>query len=88
MSYGRFKDYRPRQCVFIGTTNKKRYLLDATGNRRFEPMKVNKPIDVALIKADREQLWAEAAHREAEGEGVSVCQLNCGRWRRRRKMRG
>lgn len=65
--YGKgFLEY-PRQCVLIGTTNERDYLRDATGNRRFWPVRCTKA-EVEWIIKNREQLWAEAAAREADGE--------------------
>jgi predicted P-loop ATPase len=57
--YGRRVIERPRGCIFIGTTNESGYLKDATGARRFLPVKATK-IDIEGLQRDRDMLWAEA----------------------------
>lgn len=70
-SYGRGFVKRPRQCVFIGTTNSTDYLRDPTGNRRIWPVPCTKA-DEGWLLANRVQLWAEAADREAAGEALWI----------------
>jgi len=58
-----------RQCVLAGNMNPdgNGYLLDATGNRRFWPVRVGQ-IDIEAVKRDRDQIWAEAMHCWLRGD--------------------
>lgn len=53
-------DY-PRRCVFAGTTNRDDWQADDTGARRFLPLAVRE-VNLDFIRAQREQLFAEAVH--------------------------
>ncbi len=61
MAYDRRTSEFPRQCVFWGTTNDKKYLKDPTGNRSYWPVIVEfDTIDTDGVAAERDQLWGEA----------------------------
>ncbi|PBJ83720.1 virulence factor [Lysobacteraceae bacterium NML93-0399] len=55
------RSYR-RECVFAGTTNEHEYLKDATGGRRFLPVRTDGEVKIDGIRELRDQLWAEAVH--------------------------
>lgn len=58
----KFKEFRtvfPRRLVFWGTSNRRDFLTDPTGNRRFAPV-ITTGCNRAAIERDRDQLWAEA----------------------------
>lgn len=54
----------PRRCIFVGTVNDRQYLRDLDENRRFPIIPVTKELDYSELKAEREQLWAEAMFEE------------------------
>lgn len=72
LSYERDAKSYPRTCVFGGTTNEigQAYIVDITGARRFWPTHVGeiRPINIPLLRQDRDQLWAEAVEAYDNGE--------------------
>lgn len=70
-AYGRLPIEQPRQFIIVGTTNSSTYLTDSTGNRRFWPVRV-KQFDIEWLKENRDQIWAEAAHREEQKESIRL----------------
>jgi hypothetical protein len=71
LAYGKLPVERPRQWIPWGTANNDTYLRDQTGNRRFWPAKINH-CDIPKLKADLQQLWGEAATREAAGASIRL----------------
>lgn len=74
-AYGHHTKTHPRQCVFIGTTNRYEFLRDSTGNRRFWPVdvhpeKASKDIFDDLTPQEVDMLWAEACVIESSGEAL------------------
>lgn len=65
--YERHPEDRPRQCVFVGTSNTLDFLpLDRTGNRRFAPIMIHaERVEKHILADEREsrdyikQLWGE-----------------------------
>lgn len=59
-AYARVNALYPRRAVFAGSTNKKEFLRDPTGNRRFWPVDVSTRLDLKLLRSLRDTLWAQA----------------------------
>lgn len=71
-AYARTTQVNKRQCVFIGTTNEGDFLNDSSGNRRFNPIDVNKNRVTKDIFHELDpivdQIWAEATVLYNKGE--------------------
>jgi predicted P-loop ATPase len=68
-AYGRRPARVPRQFIGAATTNKTDYLTHE--ERRILPVRIKRFLLEAL-RRDRDQLWAEAAHYEAQGEPITL----------------
>lgn len=69
-AYARRAATYKRRCIVVGTVNNLNgYLRDATGNRRFWPIRVTSKLDRDLLAPDYiEQIWAEAKKAYEAGE--------------------
>jgi putative DNA primase/helicase len=61
-AYARLAQKFPRQCIFVGGTNRDDWQKDETGGRRFLPIKITRIINNDWVQENRDQLWAEAVH--------------------------
>lgn len=73
-AYGRVTMKHKRQCVFFATTNKRDFLNDPSGNRRFNPIAVRSPKITKHVINDLphevDQIWAEAMQLYKKGENL------------------
>src|SRR5262249_45497706 len=70
-AWARVAEMVPRQFVFGATVNRAEFLIDDTGNRRFWVAAVGQTRENEL-RRDRDQLWAEAAHLEDQGQPHTI----------------
>jgi hypothetical protein len=68
-AYGRMRVDMKRRGIFVATTNDDVYLKEH--DRAFWPIATGR-IDLERLKADRDQLWAEAATCEARGDSIAL----------------
>lgn len=73
-AYGRFTINWPRQSIMLGTSNRKDFLTDETGNRRFFPVDIGVINPLKSVFTELEpvigQIWAEAVIRWRMGESI------------------
>jgi predicted P-loop ATPase len=72
--YREFATNYPRRFLIVGTTNDEEFLPSDTEHRRWLPLHTS-GVDVPAIRADKEQLWAEALVRW-DMDGVAWAQLD------------
>lgn len=74
LAYERASVEVPRQFIIIGTTNTLTgYFKDFSGSRRFWPVRVEQ-FDLEGLRSVRDQLWAEAVHKERHGASIRLDQ--------------
>jgi hypothetical protein len=78
--YARGIEQLERSCVIVGTTNRRDFIKDPTGNRRFPIISI-KRVEIGWLQDHRDAIWgsALAAYRAGERwhyEGEEINQLN------------
>lgn len=66
--YARVQENHQRRFVVCGTTNRKEFLRDETGSRRFMPVEIKKRIDLDEVRKIRDGVLAEAKGLVLAGE--------------------
>ncbi len=68
-AYGRVEDVEHigRTAVYWHIGNNDHLLTSEEGNRRFAPMKLKGPMDISLLRQERDQIWAEVVELERVG---------------------
>ncbi|GAB1462192.1 virulence-associated E family protein [Pedobacter sp.] len=77
VAFGRRVEKFPRQCVFFATTNKKYFLKDPTGDRRYWPVLLDaqeptKDVFKDLTDNEVAQIWAESVVNYKKGETLYI----------------
>jgi putative DNA primase/helicase len=70
-SYGHTVEDHPRTTVFAATSETDDYLQDSRGRRRYWPIRCEE-IDIAALRAQKDQVFAEAVQRYRAGEAWYV----------------
>ena len=67
--YGRTALEFPRHGIIVGTVNGNQFLVDPTGDRRYQviPIQTNK-IDIKQLAIERDNIWSAAVHAYRNGE--------------------
>ena len=58
--WGKTVEPYPRHSIIVGSSNRDDFLNDATGDRRYWIIPIQKRIDTDLLQADRDAIWAAA----------------------------
>jgi hypothetical protein len=69
--WGRKHERFNRSCVIVGTTNEEHFL-QGDFNRRMWPVRIS-TIDYPWFRANRDELWAQAARLYLEASGCADC---------------
>lgn len=72
LKYDKYADDNFRRSIFICTTNEDAPLRDASGGRRFLPVRVRREVDAEWLRANVHQILAEAAQYEMAGETFGI----------------
>ena len=65
--YSRSVERLHRSCGIIGTTNRRDFIKDHTGNRRFPIISIKK-VDLTWVEVHRDAIWASAFFAWSKGE--------------------
>lgn len=72
--YERAPEEHPRMVSVVATVNKVEFLVDETGNRRFQVIPITQRINLQRVEEERDRLWAAAVARYKRGDAWHLTQ--------------